>query len=100
MQHHIEMGGLTSKAFVANSRHPGQSYKASIQNNTAQLLTITVTNQNILNDSAAVYSPLPVAALTVAAGAMGIIDEPYVGWLLTLALAGVEGETIDIVEAG
>lgn len=100
MQRHINMDGLTSKVFSANYRHPDQGYFATIQNNTTQALTITVTNQNILANTTANYDAPASGALVIAAGAIGQLNEPYVGWTLTLALVGSAGETIDIVEAG
>ena len=100
MRHDIDMEGLTTKVFSANYRHPGQTYSASIQNNTAQVLTITVTNQNILKDTSAAYSEPAQGPLVVAVGEVEMLSDPYVGLLLTLAGAGAAGETIDIVEAG
>ena len=102
MQHHIDMDGLTTKPFVANTRHPGQDYQATIQNNTAQQLTITVTNENVLANgvAGAAFDAPAGGALVIATGTTGILSEPYVAWTLTLGGAGTAGETIDINEVG
>ncbi len=102
MRHSVDMEGLSEKPFVPNSRHPGQSYQATFENNTAQSLTITVTNQNVLADGidGVTFVEPAQGALTVAAGAIGILSEPYVCLKLTLAGAGAEGEAINIMEAG
>jgi len=99
MRHSIDMGGLTSKPFVANFRR-GDTYHATIQNNTSQSLTVTATNENILRDSTASYKQPASGALVIASGDFGAVTEPYVGLLLTLAGAASTGETIDIAEAG
>ena len=100
MRHSIDMSGLTIKDFVANSRID-TTYDATIQNNTGQSLTITVTNQNLMDSAVtAVFDTPAGGALVIASGAMGRLSEPYVGWKMTLAGAASAGETIDIMEAG
>ena len=102
MRHSVDMEGLTSKPFVPNTRHPGQDYQATIQNNTSQSLTVTVTNENVLRNGVAgvTFVQPSQGALTVAAGAIGNLSEPYVCLNLTLGGAGAAGETIDIMEVG
>ena len=84
----------TTKTFAANPRR-GSSYQATVQNLTDQMITITVTNQDIQEPSPT-YSATPTAT-TIAVGAMGLILEPYQGWLITCAAA--DG-TVEITEAG
>ena len=63
----IDMTGLTTKDFVANSRR-ADTYHATIQNNTSQSLTITVTNQNILKNSTGIAwgsKAVPILALSL-----------------------------------
>lgn len=85
----------TTRNFVPNHQR-GPEYNASIQNNTGQSITITVTNQNIQGVTPAFTAP--VTALVIATGAMAFTNEPYDGWLITAA-ASTSG-TVDIVEAG
>ncbi len=94
----INMDGLTTKDFVVNHRR-GSEYKATIANNTAQTLTVTVTNEDIQGSSPTFAAPAS-GAFTLLTGAVGELNEPYEGWRLTLGLVGVAGDTIDIVEAG
>jgi len=92
----IDMNGLTTKSFVANSRR-GPEYNATIQNLSGQSLTITVTNEDIQSTSPTFDTPA-AGALVVANGAIGVLNEPYDGWLLTLGGAGTG--FINITEAG
>ena len=95
MRSSIVFASDTSKKFAVNSRRSG-SYHATIQNLTTQTITITVTNQDI--QSANPIFDVPAGgALTVAAGAIGEINEPYDGWLLS---ASSTSGTVEIVEAG
>ena len=84
MRHTLDMSGVASKAFSANYRR-GDTYHATFQNNTSQSLTITATNQNILKDSLGTWSEPASGALVIASGAIGELNEPYVGLLMTLA---------------
>lgn len=95
-QHTVDMTGLTTKKFVANSRR-GSEYNATIQNLSGQSLTVTVTNDNIQDPSATFDAPAS-GALVIANGAVGELNEPYDGWLLTLGVAG--SGNILISEAG
>lgn len=86
----------TTKTFAANPRR-GDSYHATIQNLTDQSITITVTNQRIQAPSPTFDVPA-AGALVIMAGAIGTLNEPYQGWLLT-AGAAADG-TVEITEAG
>ncbi len=102
MRHSVDMEGLTSKPFVPSSRHAGQNYNATIQNNTGQSLTVTATNENVLKNgvAGANFAQPAQGALVITAGASGSLTEPYVCLNLTLAGAGSAGDTIDIMEVG
>ena len=86
----------TTKTFAANPRR-GSEYHATIQNLTDQTVTITVTNQDIQGSSPTFDAPA-AGALAITAGAIGVITEPYQGWLLTGG-APATG-TVEITEAG
>ena len=86
----------TTKNFVPNSRR-GNQYIATIQNLTAQTITITVTNQDIQEASPTFDTPA-AGALAITAGSIGSLAEPYNGWLITAA-ASTSG-TVEISEAG
>lgn len=92
----IEFSSETTKNFVPNQKR-GAEYVSTIQNNTDQTITITVTNQDI-QASSPTYTTPASGAVVIIAGAMGSISEPYDGWLLT-AGASATG-TVDISEAG
>ena len=91
----ITFASDTTKNFVPNHRRDGQ-YHATIQNLTTQTVTITVTNEDIQGSSPTFDTPA-AGALTVTAGAIGVINEAYDGWLLT---ATSTSGTVNIVEAG
>jgi len=86
----------TTKQFATNTRR-GTDYTATIQNLTNQTITITVTNQNI-QDSSPTFDTPASGALAITAGSIGILNEPYDGWLLTAGVAATG--TVEIVEAG
>lgn len=86
----------TTKQFAANTRR-GTDYKATIQNLSGQSITITVTNQNI-QEVSPVFDVPAAGALVIVDGAIGVLNEPYDGWLIT-AGAPATG-TVEIVEAG
>lgn len=90
------MTGLTTKKFVANPKR-GPEYNATIQNLSGESLTITVTNDDI-QDSSATFDVPAVGALVIANGAVGVLNEPYDGWLLTLG--GTGAGNVLITEAG
>lgn len=95
-RHTVDMTGLTTKKFVANSRRDGQ-YNATIQNLSGEELTVTVTNDDIQGSSPTFDTPAQ-GALVIAAGAVGELNEPYDGWLLTLG--GTGAGNVLITEAG
>ena len=94
-RHTITFASDTTKNFVPNSRR-GTEYVATIQNLTTQTITITVTNQNI-QDANPTFDVPAQGALTVAAGAIGKLTEPYSGWLIS---ASSTSGTVEISEAG
>jgi len=96
MRSSIAFASDTTKQFAANTRR-GTDYKATIQNLTDQSITITVTNQNIQGANPVFDTPAS-GALVITAGAMGTLNEPYDGWLLTAGVAATG--TVEIVEAG
>lgn len=95
-RHTVTFTAETTRNFVANSRR-GEQYHATIQNLTAQTITITVTNQDIQGSSPTFDTPA-AGALTVVAGAIGVLNQAYDGWLITAA-APTSG-TVEITEAG
>lgn len=96
MRNNITFSSETTKKFVTNSRR-GADYKATIQNNLDQTITITVTNEN-MQGSAPIFAAPAAGALVIIAGAIGSLDEPYDGWLITAG--GSATGTVDITEAG
>ena len=86
----------TTKDFAPNYRR-GSEYQATIQNLTSVTLTVTVTNQNIQHNPAAVFDVPASGALTIAAGAIESIILPYKGWRFTGASTS---GTVEITEAG
>ena len=85
-----------TKQFATNTRR-GTDYKATIQNLSGQSITITVTNQNI-QDPNPVFDEPAEAPLVIVDGAIGVLNDPYDGWLITAAVATTG--TVEIVEAG
>ena len=86
----------TTKNFATNYK-AGHEYNSTIQNLTNQTLTITVTNQRI-QDASPTFDTPAAGALTITAGAIGVLNAPYNGWLLTAG--GSATGTVEIVEAG
>ena len=96
MRHTVTFTAETTRNFVANSRR-GPEYNATIQNLSGESITITVTNEDI--QSAAPTFDVPAAgALVIADGAIGVLNQPYDGWLLTAG--GSATGTVIITEAG
>lgn len=85
----------TTKNFVPNHRRAGE-YTSTIQNLTNQTITITVTNEDI--QGSPTFDTPAAGALAITAGAIGVLNEPYDGWLLTAG--GSATGTVNIVEAG
>ena len=96
MRSSLVFDGDTTKTFAANPRR-GDTYHVTFQNLTDQSITLTVTNQNIQGDSPVFDVPFS-GAFVIAAGAIGGINEPYQGFLLTAA--GAATGTVEITEAG
>ncbi len=92
----ITFASDTTKNFVPNHRRAGE-YNATIQNLTDQTITITVTNEDI-QGSAPTFDTPAAGALAITAGAIGVLNEPYDGWLLTGGAAATG--TVNIVESG
>ena len=92
----ITFAADTTKNFVPNTRR-GPQYNSTIQNLTDQTITITVTNQDIQGSSPTFDTPA-AGALVILAGAIGVLNEPYDGWLLTAG--GSAAGTVEISEAG
>lgn len=85
-----------TKVFSANPRQLA-GYQATIQNNTTQIVTITVTNEG--RDVIAPTFAAPASGvLTVGVGAIEGLTEPYQRWNL-VAAAPTTG-TVDITEMG
>lgn len=95
-QRTVAFDNETTRKFVANQQR-GPEYNATIQNLSGQSITVTVTNDDIQNASATFDTPA-AGALVVADGAIGFINEPYDGWLITAGAAATGN--VHIVEAG
>lgn len=94
-RHTVTFAASTAENFLPNTRR-GNQYVATIQNLTTQTITITVTNKDMQGDSP-VFDVPAQGALTVAAGAIGKLSEPYNGWLIS---ASSTTGTVEITEAG
>ena len=55
----------------------------TIQNNTSGSLAITVTADNVQRVSSPTYNDPDSGALSIAAGAIGVLSEPYAAFLAT-----------------
>ena len=93
----ITFDAETTKDYMANFNPNGTDYNTTIQNNTNQSITITVSNLNTNRGQTPVFDQPAQGALTIAAGDNGALTEPYVVWRLTAGLAATG--TVDIVEA-
>ena len=95
MRSELVFAADTVKQFAANPRR-GSDYKATIHNLTDQTITITVTNMNI-QEASPVFDAPASGALTVTAGAVGLLNEAYQGW--NVACSSATG-SVHITEAG
>jgi hypothetical protein len=86
-----------TKLFAPNVKR-GDHYNATIQNNTNQTVTVTVSNQDGQFVTSPTYGVPAAGAVSIAAGAFDAITEPYATWLLT-AGAAATGE-VNITESG
>jgi len=96
MRHTVTFAAETTRNFVPNHRR-GPEYNATIHNLSGQSITITVTNDDIQSSSPTFDEPA-VGALVIADGAIGVLNEPYDGWLLTAG--GSATGNVLITEAG
>lgn len=85
----------TEKFFVANPKQLA-GYQATIQNNTGQMITITVTNEDKPTASSTYVTV--ASSLVISSGEAVSFSEPYQGWKLT-AGAPATG-TVEITEMG
>ena len=95
-RHTVTFTAETTRNFVPNSRR-NSDYNATIQNLSGQAITITVTNDDIQATSPTFDTPA-AGALVIADGAIGVLNEPYDGWLITAG--GTATGTVVITEAG
>ena len=96
MRHTVTFTAQTTRNFVPNSRR-GPEYNATIQNLSGEAITITVTNDDIQSDSPTFDQPA-AGALVIADGTIGVLNEPYDGWLITAG--GSATGNVLITEAG
>ena len=89
--------GDTTRDFMTN-RKRGSDYKSTIANDTDQSITITVANENPNRGETATFADPAAGVLTIAVATNGSLDEPYVVWRITAAMAATG--TVNIVEAG
>lgn len=85
------------KFFSPNQRRAGE-YNSTIENDTANTLTIEVSNQSENYGETPTFADPAAGTLTVSAGANGVLNEPYKTWRLTSAVATTG--SVYIVEAG
>lgn len=85
----------TAAAVVFPLNHRATFDDITIQNNTSNTITVTVTAQAIQRVTPLVYSQPAAGALVIAAAAVGVLTQPATAMLLSGAGTG----TIDIVEA-
>ena len=85
----------TAAAVVFPLNHRATFDDITIQNNTSNTITVTVTAQAIQRVAPLVYSQPAAGALVIAAAAVGVLTQPATAMLLSGAGTG----TIDIVEA-
>ena len=90
----IDFVADTVKFFAANPRQLA-GYQSTIQNNTGQSITITVTNNNVRSGlSGATYAAPAVGALVIVDGAIGSLNEAYQAWTITAAAPATGAVTI------
>ena len=85
----------TAAAVVFPLNHRATFDDITIQNNTSNTITVTVTAQAIQRVTPIVYSTPAAGALVIAAAAVGVLTQPATAMLLSGAGTGA----IDIVEA-
>lgn len=95
-EHHIEFVAQTTRNFVPNQRR-GPDYTATIHNLSGQSITITVTNMN-MQEPSPVFDTPAAGALVIVNGAIGLLVQPYAGWLITAG--GTATGFVHVVEGG
>lgn len=95
----INFNNETVKLFAANPRQLA-GYQSTIQNNTGQSITITVTNNDlkVVDISNATYGVPASGALVIANNAIGSLNEAYQAWKITAAASSTG--TVNITEMG
>lgn len=85
----------TAAAVTYPLNHRATFDDITIQNNTSDSITVTITAQNVQRVAVPVYSPPASGALVITAGAVGVLNQPATAMLLSGAGTGV----INVVEA-
>lgn len=85
----------TAAAVTFPLNHRATFDDITIQNNTSDAITVTITAQAIQQVASPVYSAPAAGALVIAAAAIGVLTQPATAMLLS----GTGTGTIDIVEA-
>ena len=85
----------TAAAVVFPLNHRATFDGISIQNNTSNTITVTITAQNVQRVASPVYSAPAAGTLVIAAAAVGVLNQPATAMLLSGAGTGV----INVVEA-
>jgi len=85
----------TAAAVTYPLNHRATFDDITIQNNTTDAITVTITAQNVQRVAVPVYSAPAAGALVIAAAAVGVLNQPATAMLLSGAGTGV----INVVEA-
>lgn len=85
----------TAAAVVYPLNHRATFDDITIQNNTSDAITVTITAQAIQRTSPLVYSAPASGALVIVAGAVGVLNQPATAMQLSGAGTGV----VNVVEA-
>ena len=89
----VDMEGVTTVIVVLNSKR-GAQYHSTIQNNTGQTITGTVSNDEVN------FTNPATGVLTIADTLVGEITEPYVQLALSIPMVGAAGAEALIMESG
>ena len=85
----------TAAAVTFPLNHRATFADITIQNNTSDSITVTITAQNVQRVASPVYSAPAAGALVITAGSVGVLNQPATAMLLSGAGTGV----INVVEA-
>lgn len=85
----------TAAAVVYPLNHRATFDDITIQNNTTEIIAITITAQDIQRTSPLVYSAPAAGALNIAPAAVGVLNQPATAMLISGGGVGV----INVVEA-